>query len=108
MVAVIILGDRNSQETALRCQPRAWRGADMLTHGSGLTLRKTVPEKGRGDPEAPKDSRSLGPVSKPVCPPGQGIAPAQMAKNTDVPTQEQWCCLVHCEDSRGEKVKWKP
>lgn len=32
MVAIIILGDKNSQETALKCQPRSQRGgrrADM-------------------------------------------------------------------------------
>lgn len=32
MVAVVILRDRSSQDTALKCQPRAQRGTDMLTH----------------------------------------------------------------------------
>lgn len=89
MVAVVILGDRNSQETALQCQPRARRGAEMPTRSNGLTPRKMVPEKGRGDSEALRDPRSPGLLSKPVCPPGHGTAPAQMAKHTNVPTWEQ-------------------
>lgn len=63
--------------------------AEGTERGSGLTLRKMVLEKRRGDPEALRDPQSPGLVSKPVCPPGHGTAPAQMAKNTDVPNQDR-------------------
>lgn len=43
VVPVVILGDRNNQETDLKCQPRARRRADTLIPWNGIFLEKTVP-----------------------------------------------------------------